>query len=175
MPLTPATLSPSENFAPAPAAFLPTQPAPHLPTDSAPPVSEIGDRRFPLSRALPLFALAKRRPAWDPVSGRVQSRCRGARKTLPPSVLVKRMGSAFVFLAMVSAKLFCPTRVSETLPAAQRERDHWWVLRRIGTLGRACLARIVGRLSAARQIVLSFSGSCNAPRPPFCDPGAGFR
>ena len=47
MPLAPATLSPSEKFLPAPAAFLPTQPAPHLPTDSAPLAQKSGTAVFP--------------------------------------------------------------------------------------------------------------------------------
>lgn len=88
MPLTPATPSRSKKFSPAPAASLPTQPAPHLPTDSAPLALEIRDRRFPHSRDLSLSVLVKRRPAWDRVSGWVQSRCPGVPKALSPSVLV---------------------------------------------------------------------------------------
>lgn len=88
MPLTPATPSRSKKFSPAPVACLPTHPAPHLSTDAAPPVSEIGDRRFPHAPALSQFVLVKRRPAWDRVSGWVQSRCSGVLKALPPSVLV---------------------------------------------------------------------------------------
>ncbi len=176
MPPAPATLSRSKKFSLAPAAVLPTQPAPHLPTDSAPPASEIEDRRVAHAPALPLFVLVKRRPALDTARGRIQSRYRGAKKRFPPSVLAKQVRTAFVFLAPVFAKPFFPTHVSETLPAAQRERDHRWALRRIGTLGRTCWARMAGQFSEARQIVSvkSFSSACNAPRPPFCDPGAGF-
>ncbi len=175
MPLTPATLSRSKKLSPAPAASLPTQPASLLLHRPASPASEIGDRRFPHSPALPLFVLVKRRQALDAASGSVQSRCRGAQEPFPPFVLVKRVGAASVLLTSVFTKLFFPIRVSETLAPAQRVRGHWWALRQAGTLGRMCWARIAGQFSGARQIVLvkSFSSACNAPLPTLCDPGAG--
>ncbi len=189
MPLAPATLSPSEKFLPAPAAFLPTQPAPHLPTDSAPPGSEIGDRRFPHSRALLLFALVKRRPAWDPVSGWVQSRYPGVRKALSPSVLVN---SAWGFgwwsagvLASVSgawkalsqcvlvkradlALVRCPPAFDQRLAV------QCWAGNGSGKQVLGFGSAVAGEVRQARQsaLVKSFSGSCNAPLPPFCDPSA---
>lgn len=189
MPPALATLSRSKKFSPAPAAFLPTQPAPHLPTDSAPPVSEIEDRRFPHSRALPLFALAKRRPAWDPVSGRVQSRCRGVRKALSPSVLVN---SAWGFGWWSAADLASLSGAWKALsqsvlvkrpdlalvrrPPAfdQRLAVQCWAGNGSGKQVLGFGSAVTGEIRQARQSVLvkSFSGSCNAPLPPFCDPCA---
>ncbi len=189
MPLTPATLSRSKKFSPSPAAFLPTQPAPHLPTDSAPLALEIGDRRFPRSRALPLFALVKRRPAWDRVSGWVQSRCPGVPKALSPSVLVN---SAWGFGWSSAGVLALGSHTLETLtpsvlvkpsdlalvrcPPAfdQRLAVQCWAGNGLGKQVLGFGSAVAGVVRQARQSVLvkSFSGSCNAPLPPFCDPGA---
>lgn len=190
MPPAPATLSRSKKFSPAPAAFLPTQPAPHLPTDSAPPVSEIGDRRFPHSRALPLFALAKRRPAWDPVSRRVQSRCRGVRKALSPSVLVNSAwGSGWWSAAVLASLSDAWKALSQSVlvkradlalvrcPPSfdQRLGVQCWAGNRSGKQVMGFGSAVAGEVRQARQSVLvkSFSGSCNAPLPLFCDPVAG--
>lgn len=190
MPLTPATLSRSKKFSPAPAAFLPTQPAPHPPTDSAPPVSEIGDRRFPHSRPPPQFVLVKRRRAWDRVSGWVQSRCRGVRKALSPSVLVN---SAWGFGWWSAGVLALGSHTLETLtPSVLVKRSDLALIRcppafdqRLAVqcwagngLGKQVLgfgSAVAGEVRQARQSVLvkSFSGSCNAPLPPFRDPCAG--
>lgn len=160
MPLAPATLSRSKKLTPAPAASLPTQPALHLRTDSAPPVLEIRDRRFPHAPALSQFVLVKRTPAWDRVSGWVQSRCSGVRKDLSPSVLVKRADLALGR---------CPPAFD------QRLRVECWP-------GNGSEKRVVGLRSAvvgmvrqARHSVLvkSFSGSCAPPLPLPGNPGAG--
>ncbi len=190
MPLTPATPRRSKKFSPAPAASLPTQPAPHLPTDSAPPVSEIGDRRFPHAPALPLFALVKRRPAWDPVSGWFQSRCRGVQKALSPSVLVNSAwgfgwwsaGGVASFSGAWKAlsRSFLVKRADLALircaPAFdQRLGGQCWSGNVSGKRALGFGSAVAGEVRQARQSVLvkSFSGSCNAPLPPFCDPGAG--
>lgn len=173
MPLAPAMPYLSKKFSPAPAASLPTQPISLFFPDPASAVSEIGDHRFPHAPALPLFVLVKRRPAWDPVSGWVQSRCRSARKTFLASVLVKGVGTASVFLASFFARRCCSTRFSETLAPAQRARGHWWAWRHAGTLGRMRWARMAGQFSGARQIVLVRSLSpCAPPLPLSGNPGA---
>ena len=189
MPLAPATLSRSKTFSPAPAAFLPTQPAPHLPTDSAPPGSEIGDRRFPHSRALLLFALVKRRPAWDPVSGWVQSRYPGVRKALSPSVLVNSAwgfwrasagvpGFGSVALKALSQSVLVKRDALASVHCApvfdQRLGVQCWAGNGSGKRALGFGSAVAGVVRQARQSVLvkSFSGSCNAPLPPFCDPGA---
>lgn len=190
MPLAPATLSPSEKFLPAPAAFLPTQPAPHPPTDSAPPVSEIGDRRFPHSRPPPQFVLVKRRRAWDRVSGWFQSRCSGVRKALSPSVLVN---SAWGFGWSSAGVLALGSHALETLtpsvlvkradlalvrcPRAfdQRLAVQCWAGNGSGKQVQGFGSAVAGVVRQARQgaLVKSFSGFCNAPLPPFRDPVAG--
>ncbi len=190
MPLAPATPSRSKKFSPAPAASLPTQPAPHLPTDAAPPVSEIGDRRFPHSRALPLFVLVKRWSAWDRVSGWVQSRCPGVLKALPPSVLVnfargfwrtsagvlsfgsdawKALTPSVLVKRVAPVEVHCPPVLDQRL-GGQRWSGNVSGKRALG-FGSA----VAGEVRRARQSVLfkSFSGFCNAPLPPFCDPCAG--
>lgn len=189
MPPALTTLSRSKKFSPSPAAFLPTQPAPHLPTDSAPPVSEIGDRRFPRSRALPLFALVKRRPAWDPVSGWVQSRCGGVRKALPPSVLVNsawgfwRASAGVPGFGSVALKALSQSVLVKRADLAlircppafdQRLAVQCWAGNGLGKQVLGFGSAVAGVVRQARQSVLvkSFSGSCNAPLPPFCDPGA---
>lgn len=190
MPLTPATLSRSKTFSPAPAASLPTQPAPHVPTDSTPPASKIRDLRFPHFRTLPQFVLVKRRPAWDPVSGWVQSRCRGIRKALSPSVLVN---SAWGFGWPSAGVLALGSHTLETLtpsvlvkrsdlalvrcPPAfdQRLGVQCWAGNRSGKQVMGFGSAVAGEVRQARHSVLvkSFSGSCNAPLPPFRDPVAG--
>lgn len=162
MPLAPATPRRSEKFSPAPAASLLTQPAPHLPTDSAPPVSEIGGRHFPHSRPLPRFVLVKRTPAWDRVSGWFQSRCSGVLKALPPSVLVKRVAPV---------EVHCPPVFD------QRLGGQCWSGNVSGKRALGFGLAVAGEVRQARQSVLvkSFSGFCNAPLPPFCDPCAGGR
>ncbi len=174
MPLILTTRSRSKKFSPSPAADRPTQPVSLLPPRIPSPVREIGDRRIFHAPALPLFVLVKRRPAMDPASGGVESGRRGAQRTFSPSVLVKRVGPPSVFLASIFTKPHCPTRVSETLPAAQRARGHWWSWRHAGTKGRTCWARMAGQLKEARQIVLvkSFSSPCNAPLRLFGNPDA---
>jgi len=190
MPLTPATLSRSKKFSPAPAAFLPTQPAPHPPTDSAPPVSEIGDRRFPHAPALSQFVLVKRTPAWDRVSGWVQSRSSGVRKDLSPSVLVNsawglwRSSAGSSALGLVAREALSHSvlvkRVVQVLvhcaPAFELRLaveccPENGSAKRVLGLGWA----VTGLVRQARRIVLveSFSSPCNAPLPTFCDPGAG--
>ncbi len=189
MPLAPATLSCSKKFSPAPAASLPTQPAPHLPTDSAPLALEIRDRRFPHAPALPLSVLVKRRPAWDRVSGWVQSRCPGVPKALSPSVLVN---SAWGFGWSSAGVLALGSHTLETLtpsvlvkpsdlalvrcPPAfdQRLAVQCWAGNGLGKQVLGFGSAVAGVVRQARQSVLvkSFSGSCNAPLPPFCDPGA---
>lgn len=190
MPLTPATPSRSKKFSPAPAASLPTQPAPHLPTDSAPLALEIRDRRFPHSRDLSLSVLVKRRPAWDRVSGWVQSRCPGVRKALSPSVLVNSAWGFGWWSAAVLASLSGAWKaLSQSVlvkradlalgrcPPAfdQRLRVECWP-------GNGSEKRVVGLRSAvvgmvrqARKSVLvkSFSGSCAPPLPLPGNPGAG--
>lgn len=189
MPLAPATPSRSKKFSPAPAASLPNQPAPHLPTDSAPLASEIGDRRFPHSRALPLSVLVKRRSAWDRVSGWVQSRCPGVRKALSPSVLVNSARgfgwwSAGVLASVSGAwqalsKSVLVKRADLTLVRSAPAFDQRVNVqcrpgngsgKRVMGFGSA----VAGEVRQARRsvVVKSFSGSCNAPLPPFCDPGA---
>lgn len=192
MPLTPATLSRSKRFLPAPAASLPTQPAPHLRTDSAPPVSEIGDRRFPHSRALRLFSLVKRRPAWDPVIGWVQSRCGGVRKALSPSVLVNSAwGLGWWSAGVLASGSGAWGALSQSVlvkradlalvryPPAfdQRLGFQCWAGNGSGKRVLGFGSAVAGEARQARQSVLvkSFSGSCNAPLPPFCDPCAGSR
>ena len=189
MPPAPATLSRSKKFSPAPAAFLPTQPAPHLPTDSAPPVSEIGDRRSPHSRALPLFVLVKRWSAWDRVSGWVQSRCGGVRKALPPSVLVNSAwgfwrasagvpGFGSVALKALSQSVLVKRDALASVHCApvfdQRLGVQCWAGNGSGKRALGFGSAVAGVVRQARQSVLvkSFSGSCNAPLPPFSDPGA---
>lgn len=189
MPLTPATPSRSKKFSPAPAASLPTQPAPHLPTDSAPLALEIRDRRFPHSRDLSLSVLVKRRPAWDRVSGWVQSRCPGVPKALSPSVLVN---SAWGFGWSSAGVLALGSHTLETLtpsvlvkpsdlalvrcPPAfdQRLGVQCWAGNGSGKRALGFGSAVAGVVRQARQSVLvkSFSGSCNAPLPPFCDPSA---
>ncbi len=189
MPLTPATPSRSKKFSPAPAASLPTQPAPHLPTDSAPLALEIRDPRFPHSRDLSLSVLVKRRPAWDRVSGWVQSRCPGVPKALSPSVLVN---SAWGFGWSSAGVLALGSHTLETLtpsvlvkpsdlalvrcPPAfdQRLGVQCWAGNRSGKQVMGLGSAVAGEVRQARHSVLvkSFSGSCNAPLPPFCDPGA---
>lgn len=189
MPLAPATPRRSKKFSPAPAASLPTHPAPHLPTDAAPPVSEIGDRRFPHSRPVPRFVLVKGRPAWDPVSGWVESRCRGVRKALPLSVLVN---SAWGFGWSSAGVLALGSHALETLtpsvlvkradlalvrcPPAfdQRLAVQCWAGNGLGKQVLGFGSAVAGEVQQARQSVLvkSFSGSCTAPPPSFCDPGA---
>lgn len=189
MPLTPATPSRSKKFSPAPVACLPTQPAPHPPTDSAPPVSEIGDRRFPHSRPPPQFVLVKRRRAWDRVSGWVQSRCRGVQKALSPSVLVnsawgfgwwsagvvasfsgawKALSRSFLVKRADLALIRCPPAFDQRLAV------QCWAGNGSGKRALGFGSAVAGVVRQARQSVLvkSFSGSCNAPLPPFCDPGA---
>ncbi|MBP2483355.1 hypothetical protein J3A72_003647 [Stenotrophomonas sp. PvP093] len=190
MPLAPATPRRSKKFSPAPAASLPTHPAPHLPTDAAPPVSEIRDRRFPHAPALFQFVLVKRTPAWDPVSGWVQSRCSGVRKALSPSVLVN---SAWGFGWSSAGVLALGSHALETLtpsvlvkrsdlalvrcPPAfdQRLGVQCWAGNRSGKQVMGFGSAVAGEDRQARQSVLvkSFSGSCNAPLPPFRDPVAG--
>ncbi len=190
MPLTPATPSRSKKFSPPPAASLPTHPASHLPTDSAPLASEIGDRRFLHSRALPQFALVKRRPARDLVSGWVQSRCPGVRKALSPSVLVN---SAWGFWRSCAGGSVLGSHAMETLTPSvlvkraaqlevrcapafdQRLGGQCWSGNVSGKRALGFGSAVAGVVRQARQGVLvkSFSGSCNAPLPPFCDPGAG--
>ncbi len=189
MPLAPATPRRSKKFSPPPAAFLPTQPAPHLLTDSAPPVSEIRDRRFPHSRTLPLFVLVKRRSAWDRVSCWVQSRCPGVRKAPSPSVLVK---SSWGFLRSCAGGSVLGSHALEALTQSVLvKRDAQLEVRCAPAfdqrLGVQCCAGngsgkrvlglgsvVAGEVRQARQsdLVKSFSGSCNAPLSPFCDPGA---
>ncbi len=189
MPLAPATLSRPKKFPPAPAAFPPTQPALHLRTDSAPPVLEIRDRRFPNAPALSQFVLVKRTPAWDRVSGWVQSRCSGVRKALSPSVLVN---SAWGFGWSSAGVLALGSHTLETLtpsvlvkrsdlalvrcPPAfdQRLGVQCWAGNRSGKQVMGFGSAVAGEVRQARHSVLvkSFSGSCNAPLPPFCDPGA---
>lgn len=190
MPLALASLHPLKKFSPAPAAFLPTQPAPHPPTDSAPPVSEIGDRRFPHSRPPPQFVLVKRRRAWDRVSGWVQSRSSGVRKDLSPSVLVN---SAWGFGWSSAGVLALGSHTLETLtpsvlvkrsdlalvrcPPAfdQRLGVQCWAGNRSGKQVMGFGSAVAGEVRQARHSVLvkSFSGFCNAPLPPFRDPVAG--
>lgn len=192
MPLTPAMPRRSKKFSPVPAASLPTQPAPHVPTDSAPPASEIGDRRFPHSRPLPRFVLVKRRPAWDPVSGWVESRCRGVRKAMPLPVLVN---PAWAFLRSCAGVLASVSGAWKALsqsalvkrtdlalvrcPPAfdQRLAIQCWAGNGLGKQVLGFGSAVAGEVRQARQSVLvkSFSGSCNAPLPPFCDPCAGDR
>lgn len=190
MPLTPATLSPSEKFAPAPVASLPTHPVSLLLPRPARPVSEIGDRRFPQSRALPLFALVKRRPAWDPVSGWVQSRCRGVRKALSPFVLVNSAWGFGWWSAGVLASLSGAWKaLSQSVlvkradlalircPPAfdQRLAVQCWAGNGLGKQVLGFGSAVAGEVRQARQSVLvkSFSGSGNDPLPPFRDPCAG--
>ncbi len=190
MPLAPATPRRSKKFSPPPAASLPPQPAPHLRTDSAPPVSEIGDRRFPHSRALPQFVLVKRRPAWDPVSGWVHSRCRGVRKALPPSVLVNSarglwsLSAGVLALGSYTLKALSPSvlvkrdalaSVRSTPVFDQRLGDECWSGNGLDERVLGFGSAVSGEVRQARQGVLvkSFSGSCNAPLPPFRDPVAG--
>ncbi len=189
MPLTPATLSRSERFSPTPAASLPTQPAPHLPTDSAPPASEIGDRHFPHSRRLPRFVLVKRTPAWDRVSGWVQSRCPGVLKALSPSVLVNfargfwrtsagvlgfGSGAWKALTPSVLVKRVAPVEVHCPPVFDQRLGGQRWSGNVSGKRALGFGSAVAGEVRQARHSVLvkSFSGSCNAPLPPFCDPGA---
>lgn len=189
MPLALASLHPLKKFSPAPAAFLPTQPVPHLPTDSAPPVSKIGDRRFPHSRALSLFALVKRRPAWDRVSGWVQSRCPGAPKALSPSVLVNSAwgfwrtsagvlgfgsGAWKALTRSVLVKRVAPVEVHCPPVLDQRLGGQRWSGNVSGKRALGFGSAVAGEVRQARQSVLvkSFSGSCNAPLPSLCDPGA---
>ena len=190
MPLTPPTLSPSEKFAPAPVASLPTHPVSLLLPRPARPVSEIGDRRFPQSRALPLFALVKRRPAWDRVSGWVQSRCSGVLKALPPSVLVnfargfwrttagaigfgsgawKALTPSVLVKRVASVEVHCPPVFD------QRLGGQCWSGNVSGKRALGFGSAVAGEVRQARQSVLvkSFSNSCNAPLPLFCDPVAG--
>lgn len=189
MPLAPATPRRSKKFSPAPAASLPTQPALHLRTDSAPPVLEIRDRRFPHAPDLSQFVLVKRTPAWDRVSGWVQSRCSGVRKALSPSVLVN---SAWGFGWSSAGVLALGSHALETLtpsvlvkradlalvrcPPAfnQRLGVQCWAGNRSSKQVMGFGSAVAGEVRQARQSVLvkSFSGSCNAPLPPFCDPDA---
>lgn len=190
MPLTPATPSRSKKFSPAPVACLPTHPAPHLSTDAAPPVSEIGDRRFPHAPALSQFVLVKRRPAWDRVSGWVQSRCSGVLKALPPSVLVnfargfwrttagaigfgsgawKALTPSVLVKRVASVEVHCPPVFD------QRLGGQCWSGNVSGKRALGFGSAVAGKVRQARQSVLvkSFSNSCNAPLPLFCDPVAG--
>lgn len=190
MPPALTTLSRSKKFSPSPAASLPTQPAPHLLTDSAPPVSEIGDRRFPHAPALSQFVLVKRTPAWDRVSGWVQSRCSGVLKALPPSVLVKsswgfRWWSAGVLASVSGAwkalsqsvlvKRDAQLEVRCAPAFDQRLAVQCWAGNGLGKQVLGFGSAVAGEVRQARQSVLfkSFSGSCNAPLPPFRDPCAG--
>lgn len=190
MPLTPTTPGRSKKLSPAPAASLPTQPAPHLSTDSAPPALEIGGRRFPHSRALPLSALVKRRPAWDRLSGWVQSRCPVVRKALSPSVLVK---SSWGFWRSFAGGSVLGSHALKTLTQSVLVKRADLALARCAPasdqrLGVQCWSgigsgkRVLGfgpavageiRRALLSVLVKSFSGSCNAPLPPFCDPCAG--
>ncbi len=189
MPLTPATPSRSKKFSPAPAASLPTQPAPHLPTDSAPLALEIRDRRFPHSRDLSLSVLVKRRPAWDRVSGWVQSRCPGVPKALSPSVLVNSAwgfwrtsagvvgfgsGAWKALTPSVLVKRVAPVEVHCPPVLDQRLGGQRWSGNVSGKRALGFGSAVAGEVRQARHSVLvkSFSGSCNAPLPPFCDPGA---
>jgi len=190
MPLAPATPRRSKKFSPTPAASLPTQPAPHLPTDSAPPVSEIGDRRFPHSRPPPQFVLVKRRRAWDRVSGWVQSRCGGVRKALPPSVLVNSAwgfwrasagvpGFGSVALKALSQSVLVKRDALASVHCApvfdQRLGVQCWAGNGSGKRALGFGSAVAGVVRQARQgaLVKSFSGFCNAPLPPFRDPVAG--
>jgi len=189
MPLAPATPRRSKKFSPPPAASLPTQPAPHLPTDSAPPVSEIGDRHFPHSRRLPRFVLVKRTPAWDRVSGWFQSRCSAVLKALPPSVLVNfarglwSLSAGVLALGSYALKALSPSVLVKRDALAsvgsapvfdQRLGVQCWAGNRSGKQVMGFGSAVAGEVRQARHSVLvkSFSGSCNAPLPPFCDPGA---
>lgn len=190
MPPAPATLSRSKKFSPAPAAALPTQPVPLFFPDLASAASEIVDHRFPHAPALPLFVLVKRRPAWDPVSGRVQSRCRGVRKALSPSVLVNSAWGFGWWSAAVLASLSDAWKaLSQSVlvkradlalvrcPAAfdQRLAVQCWAGNGSGKQVLGFGSAVAGEVRQDRQSVLvkSFSGSCNAPLPPFRDPCAG--
>lgn len=190
MPPAPATLSRSKKFSPAPAAFLPTQPAPHLPTDSVPPVSEIGGRHFPHSRPQPRFVLVKRTPAWDRVSGWFQSRCSGVLKALPPSVLVNfawgfwrtsaevlgfGSGAWKALTPSVLVKRVAPVEVHCPPIFDQRLGGQCWSGNVSGMRALGFGSAVAGEVRQARQSVLvkSFSDSCNAPLPLFCDPVAG--
>lgn len=189
MPLAPATPRRSKKFSPAPAASLPTNPAPHLSTDAAPPISEIRDRRFPHAPALSPFVLVKRTPAWDRVSGWVQSRCGGVRKALPPSVLVNSAwgfwrasagvpGFGSVALKALSQSVLVKRDALASVHCApvfdQRLGVQCWARNGSGkrTLGFGSAVAGVARQARQSVLVKSFSGSCNAPLPPFCDPGA---
>ena len=189
-PSLPPRPAAQKSFRQPPVACLPTHPAPHLSTDAAPPVSEIGGRHFPHSRRLPRFVLVKRTPAWDRVSGWVQSRCPGVLKALSPSVLVNfargfwrtsagvlgfGSGAWKALTPSVLVKRVAPVEVHCPPVFDQRLGGQCWSGNVSGKRALGFGLAVAGEVRQARQSVLvkSFSGFCNAPLPPFCDPCAG--
>lgn len=146
--------------------------SPHVP---APPVTPVSADRF---------------LGFGSSSAGVWTRCWGVLKALTPSVLVNSAwgfgwssaeipalgsGALKALSSSVLVKRDAQVGVHCTPASDQRVDVQCWP--GTGSAKRAlgfCWA-VAGGVRQARQSVLvkSFSGSCNAPLPSFCDPGAG--
>lgn len=190
MPLAPASLHRTKPFRFTPA----THPAQHpviLFSDDQPPASfRISNTDSPHVPAPPVTPVsADRFLGFGSSSAGIWTRCWGVLEALTPSALVT---SAWGFgwssagvLALgsgalkaldhsVLVKRDAQVGVHCTPASDQRVEVQRWP--GIGSAKRAlgfCWA-VAGGVRQARQSVLvkSFSGSCNAPMPSFCDPGA---
>jgi len=190
MPLATTPLLPPKPFRIAPAIHPAPAPVPLLPDDQHPALFRISNPVIPHTSApLPPLVSAERFLGfWMACSGH-RTRCSGVRKALTPSVLVN---SAWRFWRSCAAVLAFGSgawnavshsvsvkRVALALVHFAPAFDQRLGVQRWPWNGSA--KRVLGLGSAvardirqARKIVLveSFSGFCNAPLPPLCDPGA---
>ena len=190
MPLVTASLHPPQPFHFVPAIHPAQHPVTLLPNDQHPAPFRISNPVSPHTSAplSPPVSADRFLGFWMPCAG-ARTRCSGVRRALTPSVLVN---SAWGFWRSCAAVLAFGSgawkavshsvsvkRVAQALvhfaPAIDQrlgvQRWPWnGSAKRVLGLGSA-VARYIRQ---ARKIVLvkCFSGFCNAPLPPLCDPGA---
>lgn len=190
MPLATASLHPPQPFHFVPAIHPAQHPVTLLPNDQHPAPFRISNYVSPhVPAPLSPPVSADRFLGFGRSSAGVLQCCSGVRKALPQSVLVNSArgfswACAWV-AALCSGALKALTRsvlvklVAQVLVHCAPAFDQC-----VGVQcwpGNGSVKRVLGLGSAvardirqARQIVLvkSFSGFCNAPMPPLCDPGA---
>lgn len=190
MPLATASLRPPQPFHFVPAIHPAQHPVTLFPNDQHPTPSRNSSPSSPHVPAplSPLVSAERFLGFWMACAG-IRTRCSGVRKALTPSVLVNSAwgfcGSCAAVLAFgsgarnavshsVSVKRVALALVHFAPAFDQRLGVQCWPwngsAKRVLGLGSA----VARDIRQARQIVLvkSFSGFCDAPLPPLCDPGA---
>jgi len=164
MPLATASPYLPDTFAKATAAPLPNHAVSLLSTRVAHLPAR--NKRVPAPHAptLPPFVLVKRAPGLRHGCA-VETRFRDALRSLPTSVLVKRVGVLSVLLQEFLQLRSSRASVPATHPLAQRHEGHWRAFCHSEMQGLGAWSAVTEMPCEAGQVVLvrSFSSHCRAP------------